>query len=65
MIAILNSLSLRLYISVLSGLISGCLSFSFWSGDLIYFLEIFSCQYMWIYLIVSNCSIIFHSIELL
>ena len=38
MIAILNSLSFGLWISVSSGLVSGYLSFSFWSGDLMYFL---------------------------
>ena len=36
MIAVLNSLSFGLHISVSSGLISGYLSFSLWSGDLIY-----------------------------
>ena len=38
MIAILHSLSFRLWMSVSSRLVSGYLSYSFWSGDLVYFL---------------------------
>ena len=38
MIAVLSSLSFRLWISVPSGLVSGYFSYSFWSGALIYLL---------------------------
>ena len=48
---------------MLSGLISGCLSFSFWSGELIYFFILFhSVDLCLCILIVSSCS--FHLLPL-
>ena len=52
MIAILNSLSFRLQISVSSGLISGYLSFFFWFGNFIYFFILLDGMDLWLCVVV-------------
>ena len=56
MMAVLNYLTLRLQISVPSGLISRCLSFSFWYGILIYFFIPFDGVHLCLCIVrVSSC----------